>query len=137
MSLDNIFEDIIEMSIKDIFINIDTISKIKPNEKFYHNGKFIYLDQSYFPSIKRKITGSNKFSTLRFIKYVITQSFFQLQMLRSNSDTQSIFLYKNLLNRLKTVNLGLENLKLTYESNIDFVNQTNKIINWLNDICKD
>jgi hypothetical protein len=55
-------------------------------------------------------------------------------MLKKNSDSQSIFLYKNLSQQLKTVNIGLANLKVTYQTNIDFVNQTNKIIEWVKKI---
>lgn len=130
----NIFEDIISMSLKEVYDNLNTISQIKPNDKLYHDEKFIYIEDSYIPFIKRRYRGSGREDTIKFIKYIITQSFFQLELLKKRSDSESVYLHMNLLNSLKKSISGLTNLQETYLSDVNVCYQIKKNINYINKI---
>jgi hypothetical protein len=128
----NIFEDIITMSLKEVFDNLNTISKIKPYDKLYHDEKFIYIEDSYVPSIKRWYRGSGREPTIKFIKYILTQGYFQLELLKKRTDPESIYLHVNLLNSLKCTINGLTNLQETYSSDQNICYQIQKNINSIN-----
>jgi hypothetical protein len=117
--LSNIFDDIITMKYEDVIDNLLTISKIKPYDKLYNNETKIFIEDSYIPQITRMLRGSNRNSSIKFIKYILTQAFFHYEMLKKCSDPHSIFLNKSLLNGLKNTLVGLENLKLTYSFDIE------------------
>lgn len=128
----NIFEDIITISLKDINNNLITLSKIKCNDKLYHYKQKIYLEDSYIPSIKRWYRGSSRDDTNKFIKYILTQAFFQAELLKKRNDTESIFLHNTLLNNLKNAIGGLVNLQKTYNTDLDTNYQIQKNINYIN-----
>lgn len=128
----NIFEDIISMSLKDINKNLIILSKVKLNDKLYHDENKIYIEDSYIPSIKRWYRGSSRDDTNKFIKYIFTQAFFQLELLKKRNDTESIFLQNTLLNNLKSTVSGLTNLQKTYSNDLDTSYQIQKNINYIN-----
>jgi len=128
----NIFEDIISMNLKDINENLIILSKIKLNDKLYNDENKIYIEDSYIPSIKRWYRGSDRHNTNKFIKYILTQAFFQLELLKKGNDTESIFLQNTLLNNLKNTINGLTNLQKTYSNDLDTSYQIQKNINYIN-----
>jgi len=127
----NIFEDIISMNLKDINENLITLSKIKLNDKLYHDENKIYLEDSYIPSLKRWYRGSSRDDTNKFIKYILTQAFFQSELLKKRNDIESIFLHNTLLNNFKNAVSGLTNLQKTYSSDLDASYQIQKNINYI------
>lgn len=130
--LNNIFEEIITMSLKDINNNLQTISKIKPDEKLYHYENNLYLEDSYVPSIKRWYRGSSRTDTNIFIKYILTQAFFQSELLKKRYDDESVNLHNALLNNLKSAINGLQNLKETYKLDDEFCFKIDKNIKYIN-----
>lgn len=127
----NIFEDIISINFKDINENLIILSKIKLNDKLYHNDNKIYIEDSYIPSVTRWLRGSSRDDTNMFIKYILTQAFFHLELLKKRNDTESIFLQNTLLNNLKNSVYGLKNLKKTYSNDLDTSYQIKKNINYI------
>lgn len=134
--LNNIFEDMIKMSLKTVYENLNIIAKIKPNDKLYHNETNIFLEDSYIPSIKRKFRGSGREDTIKFIKYILTQAYFQLELLNKRTDPESVYLHMNLLNSLKCAITGLSNLQITYSSDIITTYKIQKNINYINNFFK-
>lgn len=128
----NIFEEIITLNLKDINENLITLSKIKLNDKLYNDEKKIYLEDSYIPSIKRWYRGSDRHNANKFIKYVLTQAFFQSELLKKRQDIESIILHNTLLNNLKNSINGLINLQKTYSSDLDASYEIQKNINYIN-----
>jgi hypothetical protein len=128
----NIFEDIVTLQLKDIYINLNTIAKIQPHDKLYHDDKNIFIEDSYVPSVKRWYRGSGRSDTINFIKYILTQSYFQLESLKKCSDPESLYLHMTLLNGLKSATNGLLNLKITYSSDITITYLIQKNINYIN-----
>lgn len=126
--MNNIFEDIISMSIKDILENLNTISQIKPFDKLFHDEYKIYLEDSYVPSVKRWFRGSGRLDTVKFIKYIFIQTQFQMDLLTKRTDSESVFLHRCLLNSLKNTNIGLINLQKTYENDTDICRRIQKLI---------
>lgn len=130
--INNIYEDIITMNLKTINENLVIISNIKPYDKLYHDDTKLYIEQSLIPSLKRWFRGSSRTDTVKFIKYILTQAFFQYEMLKKRFDCESIFLYNNLLNNLKNANNGLVNLQKTYADDLEISYQIQKNINSIN-----
>lgn len=128
----DIFEDIITLRLKDIYENLNTIAKIKPYDKLYHDEKNIFIEDSYVPSVKRWYRGSSRTDTIKFIKYILTQSYFQLESLKKCSDSKSVYLHMTLLNSLKSATNGLINLKMTYSTDLTINYEIEKNINYIN-----
>ena len=128
----DIFEDIITLRLKDIYENLNTIAKIKPYDKLYHDEKNIFIEDSYIPSVKRWYRGSGRTDTIKFIKYILTQSYFQLESLKKCSDSESVYLHMTLLNSLKSATNGLLNLKITYSTDVTINYEIQKNINYIN-----
>jgi hypothetical protein len=132
----NIFDDVITMQLQDIYNNLNTISTIKPFDKIYHNDKNILIEDSYLPFISRYYRGSNRNDTIKFIKYILTQSFFHLEMLKNSLDKKSYYLYITLKNTLKNSIVGLINLQKTYCKDTKIVYEIQKNINFINNLYK-
>lgn len=128
----DIFEDIITLRLKDIYENLNTIAKIKPYDKLYHDETNIFIEDSYVPSVKRWYRGSGRTDTIKFIKYILTQSYFQLESLKKCSDSKSVYLHMTLLNSLKSATNGLLNLKITYSTDVTINYEIQKNINYIN-----
>jgi hypothetical protein len=129
--INNIYEDVITLSIKEINENLLVISKIKENDKLYHDENKLYIEDSYLPSVQRWYRGSSRTDTIKFIKYILTQTFFQFELLKKRHDDESIFLHNNLLNNLKNANRGLLNLQKTYNDDMEISYQIQKNINYI------
>lgn len=128
----NIFDIVIEMRYQDIIDNLHTISKIKPYDKMYNNDTKLFIESSYIPQIARYLRGSNRTKTIQFIKYILTQTFFHIELLKKRSDSESVFLNKSILNALKESSKGLENLKITYKTDVNVCEQIDKNIKYMN-----
>jgi hypothetical protein len=128
----NIFEDIITLRIEDINTNLNTIANIKPFDKLYFDQKYIFIDNSYVPSIQRWFRGSNRINTIKFIKYILVQSYFQLEYLKKCNNYESTFLHNTLLNGLKNAKNGLANLKITYSADSNTTDEIQNNINYIN-----
>lgn len=128
----DIFEDIITLRLKDIYENLNTIAKIKPFDKLYHDEKNIFIEDSYIPSVKRWYRGSGRKDTIKFIRYILTQSYFQLESLKKCTDSESVYLHMTLLNSLKSATNGLLNLKMTYSTDVTINYEIQKNINYIN-----
>lgn len=128
----NIFEEIITMSLKDIYTNLDTISKIKPYDKLYHDDNILYIEDSYVPSCKRWFRGSSRVDSIKFIKYIISQAYFQNELLKKRIDSESLYFQMTLLNSLKSSLNGLTNLQKTYEKDGYICHQIQKQMNYIN-----
>lgn len=127
----NIFDDIITLKLNDICDNLNTIAKIKPHDKLYHDEKNIFIEDSYIPSIKRWYRGSSRNDTIKFIKYILTQAYFQFETLKKCSDSKSIYLHMTLSKSLKNSTNGLSNLKITYSSDPKIIYEIQKNINYI------
>jgi hypothetical protein len=98
------------LSLDDIFINLNLISKIEVGDKLYINDKYINIDTSYVQSIVRWFYGVDRKLTINFIRLVIGKSFeFCDSLLKS--DPKMLF---RLTNDLKNSISGLTKLKQTY-----------------------
>ncbi len=128
----DIFEDIITLQLKDIYENLNTIAKIKLYDKLYHDEKNIFIEDSYIPSVKRWYRGSGRRDTIKFIRYILTQSYFQLESLKKCSDSVSVYHHMTLLNSLKSATNGLLNLKMTYLTDVTINYEIQKNINYIN-----
>jgi hypothetical protein len=98
------------LSLDDIFINLNLISKIEVGDKLYVNDKYINIDTSYVQSIIRWYYGVDRRSTIKFVRLIISKSFEFCDSLL-NTDTKMLF---RLSNDLKNSISGLEKLKQTY-----------------------
>ena len=98
------------LSLDDIFINLNLISKIEVGDKLYVNDKYINIDTSYVQSIIRWYYGVDRRSTIKFVRLIIAKSFEFCDSLL-NTDTKMLF---RLSNDLKNSISGLEKLKQTY-----------------------
>ncbi len=98
------------MSLDDIFINLNLISKIEQGDKLYIQDKYVNIDTSYIQSIMRWYWGVDRKSTIGFIKLVINRAFeFCGELIKS--DTKMLL---RLINDLRNSINGLSKLKNTY-----------------------
>ena len=102
-----------EMTLENVFININLISKIETYNKLYIYNNFINIDTSYVQSVTRWFYGNDRKSTLFFLNLVINKSFEYCDNLLSveNNDTK---LVSRLTTDIKNSINGLLNLKQTY-----------------------
>jgi hypothetical protein len=105
------YTDIVKLlSLDDIFINLNLVSKIEVGDKLYVSDKYINIDTSYVQSIARWYYGVDRRSTINFVRLIIAKSFEFCDSLL-NSDSKMLF---RLSNDLKNSISGLEKLKQTY-----------------------
>jgi hypothetical protein len=107
-------DNMLELTLDDIFINLTLISKIEVGNKLFNEDKYINIDNSYFPSITRWFYGNNRKTSINFISQILSKSFeyFSELIIANNSESskKSLRLNSDLKNSIN----GLTNLKLTY-----------------------
>ena len=104
-----------EMTLEEVFININLISKIEPNYKLYINNKFINIDTSYVQSISRWFFGNDRKTTIFFVNLVINKSFEYCDKLLTTKNLDTKLLFRITSDIKNSIN-GLLNLKHTYSS---------------------
>jgi hypothetical protein len=104
-----------EMTLEEIFVNINLISKIEVNDKLIINNKFINIDTTYIKPLTRWLYGNDRKSTLFFLNLIINKSFEYCDNILSeednNNNTKLLF---RLTTEIKNSINGLLNLKQTY-----------------------
>jgi len=104
-----------EMTLEEVFININLISKIEPNYKLFINNKFINIDTSYVQSISRWFFGNDRKTTIFFVNLVINKSFEYSDKLLTTKNLDTKLLFRITSDIKNSIN-GLLNLKHTYSS---------------------
>ena len=104
-----------EMTLEEVFININLISKIEPNYKLFINNKFINIDTSYIQSISRWFFGNDRKNTIFFVNLVINKSFEYCDKLLTTKNIDTKLLFRITSDIKNSIN-GLLNLKHTYSS---------------------
>ena len=104
-----------EMTLEEIFVNINLISKIEVNDKLIINNKFINIDTTNIKPLTRWLYGNDRKSTLFFLNLIINKSFEYCDNILSeednNNNTKLLF---RLTTEIKNSINGLLNLKQTY-----------------------
>ncbi len=110
----NKFYEELEYTLEDILINIRLISKIEIGNKLIQNGKYINIDNNYFPSIMRRYYKIDRTKTIQFINFIVNKA---IEYVDNNIkyDEHKLLILR-LTNELRNANSGLYNLKQTYEA---------------------
>ena len=103
-----------EMSLEDIFINLNLISKIDVGDKLCINDKYINIDTSYLPSVTRWFFKVDRKITLNFVNLIINKSFELCDDLNKNDKKDDAKLLFRLTTDLRNSITGLTNIKQTY-----------------------
>jgi hypothetical protein len=118
--------------------NLYTLSKILPYQKLYINSANskkinfeILIDESYFPQLSRWYYSQNRINTIETIEKLTNETITIINNFKENENKELMEKYANLL---KNCIDGINNLKITYESDYESVNKLNKIITKINDI---
>jgi len=125
---------------KNVFTNLKIISNIKEYDKLIINNKQIDIDNpSYLQFMRRWWNGRNRLNTLLYLKdYVYKDAFLLIDNTLQNEikkkTNQHFFEHSNhnilqkFLIELKNSIRGLQNLKITYNSDVSFKSQLDIII---------
>jgi hypothetical protein len=104
-----------EMTLEEILVNINLISKIEVNDKLIINNKFINIDTTYMQPLTRWLYGNDRKSTLFFLNLIINKSFnFCDNILKDEDNNNNTKLLFRLTTEIKNSINGLLNLKQTY-----------------------
>jgi hypothetical protein len=104
-----------EMTLEEIFVNINLISKIEVNDKLIINNKFINIDTTYIQPLTRWLYGNDRKSTLFFLNLIINKSFeYCDNILKEEDNNNNTKLLFRLTTEIKNSINGLLNLKQTY-----------------------
>ena len=110
----NKFYEELEYNLEDILINIRLISKIEIGNKLIQNGKYINIDNNYFPSITRRYNKTDRYKTIHFINFIINKGLEYIDNYIKSEEHKIVIL--RLTNELRNANGGLFNLKQTYDN---------------------
>ena len=128
-----------------ILSNLTLLSKILPNQKLCitsiteFNSKLgkinfeIKIDDSYIPNLSRWFYNQGRNETIGALSELIQVSIEQLEIYEQSNDKINISKYMNLLTKSK---IGLNNLKLTYESDNIITSNIDKMIEKIDKIIK-
>jgi hypothetical protein len=115
-----------------ILANLSFLSKIEPGQKIFvvYNEKNkinfeLKIDSSYVPKLTRWYYSQGRNETIEILKKLIELSITQFNIHYKNNNTVEITNYKTLLQ--KSI-LGLNNLKITYNSDITILEELDLII---------
>ncbi len=128
--------------IKQVFINLKIISNIKEYDKLItiNDEKHIEIDNpGYLQFMRRWWNGRSRQSTIAFLKDVIYQDAFTIidATLENEKDDKSVAnffhesnhsILQKFLHELKNSMKGLQNLKITYNYDVNFKSQLDVII---------
>lgn len=109
-----------------ILLDLKIISQIKEHDKLVTSKELLEIDNSYFQSIKRYWNNDNRISTIDYIKNTVnkTLEFTDTTLNNSQNNHNNIFIENNshilqrFLVEMTNAIKGLDNLKLTYNSDI-------------------
>ncbi len=110
----NKFYEELEYNLEDILINIRLISKIEIGNKLIQNGKYINIDNNYFPSITRRYYKTDRTKTIHFVNFIINKGLDYIDNHIKSEDYKIVIV--RLTNELRNANGGLFNLKQTYDA---------------------
>jgi len=125
---------------KNVFTNLKIISNIKEYDKLIINNKQIDIDNpSYLQFMRRWWNGRNRLNTLLYLKdYVYKDAFLLIDNTLQNEIKKKIIkiffehsnhnILQKFLIELKNSIRGLQNLKITYNSDVSFKSQLDIII---------
>lgn len=116
--------------------NLEILTNLNINQKLYinyldNNNKLnfeILFDESYFPQLSRWYYSQNRNITINAIEKLINLTIEQLNTYKEMSNEELVKNYKNLLN--KSIN-GLNNLKITYQTDEESILKLNNIITFI------
>ena len=123
--------------IDSILLDLKIISQIKENDKLVTSKELLEIDNSYFQCIKRYWNNDNRLASIEYIKDTVNRTLdFTDTTLNNtnndinndtNNDTTNIFIENNshilqrFLVEMTNAIRGLDNLKLTYNTDITVV----------------
>lgn len=120
-----------------ILANLCFLSKIKPNQKIFvkynKNIKINFefkIDNSYLQNLSRWYYGQGRNETVENLKKLINLSTEQLNIYKQNNNIANMTNYTNSLK--ESIN-GIENLKITYETDKIIVEELELIIQKINE----
>ena len=118
--------------LKKLLNNLETISKIKENDKIYIYDDNISLDEPYILQfIVRKYNGQTRQNSINNINKLIDDIFEYLDNINKENNVfkENIISEYNIVNQnlLKSIP-GLQNLKITYFKDLDIIKQIDFII---------
>ncbi len=112
----------------DILSKLKFIGKIQKGEKINIRNISIQPDGLYTSLIRSFITLDNRKNTLNFIRNTITRSFQLLHLYINSGTTASKNLCSNLISDIQKSKSGINNLKITYSSDVMLCCQLDTII---------
>ena len=115
--------------IDSILLDLKIISQIKENDKLVTSKELLEIDNSYFQSIKRYWNNDNRISSIEYIKNTVnrTLEFTDTTLNDTHTDNKNIFIENNshilqrFLVEMTNAIKGLDNLKLTYNTDITVI----------------
>ena len=113
---DSTDNDTCDLTLEDIFINLQLIAKIEVGNKLIQEKKYINIDTSYFKFFTRWLQGVDRNINLTFINNILIKAYFYNTELLKKKDSHSALLLLRLVTDLKNSIIGLINLKHTYSS---------------------
>lgn len=116
--------------------NLEVISNIKPGEKYYIYENLLIPDIRSFSTVIRLYMGDNRNVTYLFITNIINNAdTYCSNLIRSiNFGTRENTEQLKKINQLLTFTIpGLENLEMTYSTDIDITNKIGKLKKKIND----
>ena len=128
--LNELIDDFLLMTNLNILVNLEENQKLYIN--YTSNNKLnleILIDESYFPQISRWYYSQNRNNTINSIEKLINLTIHQMNCYKKFDNNEQYNKYKNLLIDSIT---GLNNLKITYNSDTESIFKINKIIDKIN-----
>ena len=115
--------------IDSILLDLKIISQIKENDKLVTSKELLEIDNSYFQSIKRYWNNDNRISSIEYIKNTVnrTLEFTDTTLNDTHTENKNIFIENNshilqrFLVEMTNAIKGLDNLKLTYNTDITVI----------------
>ena len=115
--------------IDSILLDLKIISQIKENDKLVTSKELLEIDNSYFQSIKRYWNNDNRISSIEYIKNTVnrTLEFTDTTLNDTHTENKNIFIENNshilqrILVEMTNAIKGLDNLKLTYNTDITVI----------------
>jgi hypothetical protein len=116
----------------EIMSKLKFIGKLKKGQKINTYGIFVQ-PEGFLTSFTRTFLGyDNRINTYNFIIQVIERIFEILRLYKKSENKSELILYKNIIEDLEKSTVGLENLKLTYSSDIKFCCDIDTILQTIN-----
>lgn len=126
-----------DIKVTNILTELKFISEIKPNDKLCYNNNEINIDDSYLKSLTRWWNNYNRKDTIAALETIYVTTFELLDILINNQKQNILTLneYKNidllheLIKHLDISLMGLNSLKITYDTDKHTVSKLDTLIN--------